>query len=89
MHVHRTDLVIEHRAKVMTALVVVCFTALFVRLWVLQIVRGPENYRRSLEYTTYDTPLPAPRGVFYDRHGRLLVGNRAGYAVVGRLDHLK
>ncbi|MGQ9778793.1 MAG: penicillin-binding protein 2 [Bacillota bacterium] len=89
MHVHRADLVIERRAKVMAALVWVCFVSLFVRLWVLQIIRGPENYRRSLEYTTYDIPIPAPRGVFYDRHGRLLMGNRAGYNVVGLLDRLK
>lgn len=88
MRVHRVD-PLESRTKVMAALIWVCFAALFSRLWVLQIIRGPENYRRSLEYTTYDIPIPAPRGVFYDRHGRLLVANRPGYNVVGLLDKLR
>ena len=88
MRVNQVDLV-ERRAKVLTTLAGICFIVLFGRLWILQIVRGAYHSRRSVEYTTYDISVPAPRGVFYDRNGRLLVANRPSYNVVGLLDTLK
>ncbi|MGE5550865.1 MAG: penicillin-binding protein 2 [Bacteroidota bacterium] len=80
---------LERRAKFMTVVAGLCFLVLFGRLWMLQIVQGAVNYRRSIEYTTYDIAIPAPRGVFYDRNGRLLVSNRSSYNVVGLLETLK
>lgn len=80
---------IESRSKVLAVLIWVCFIVLFARLWTLQIVRGASNYRLSVETTTYDIAIPAPRGVFYDRNGRLLVTNRPGFNVTGLLEQLK
>ncbi|MGE5528618.1 MAG: penicillin-binding protein 2 [Patescibacteria group bacterium] len=88
MRVNEVNLV-ERRARILAALVCVFFALLVGRLWVLQIVRGAANYRLSQSYTTYDIPVPAPRGVLYDRHGRLLVTNRKRYDVVGLLATLR
>ena len=88
MRVYRTDLV-ERRAKVLAVLIWLCFVVLLGRLWILQIIKGAYNLRVSVEYATRDILIPAPRGVFYDRHGRLLVANRSGYNVVGLVDQLK
>ena len=88
MRVYRTDLV-ERRAKVLAVLIWLCFVVLLGRLWILQIIKGAYNLRVSVEYATRDILIPAPRGVFYDRHGRLLVANRSGYDVVGLVDQLK
>lgn len=88
MRLNQTD-DLERRGRIMMILAALCFAVLFGRLWILQIVRGAVNYRRSMEYTTYDITIPAPRGVFYDRRGRLLVANRPSYNVVGLCETLK
>ncbi len=77
----------EDRRRVTTRLVVlqvgavVVFALLATCFWVLQIVHESEyrelaenNYQRTLA-------LRAPRGVLFDRHGRVLVENRSSYTV--------
>src|SRR6478672_3810469 len=64
------------------ALVLVMLGALGVRLYVLQVVRGErygeiaENQRRRR------LPIPAPRGVIFDREGRVIVDSRPIYNVI-------
>jgi len=64
------------------ALVLVMLGALGVRLYVLQVVRGErygeiaENQRRRR------LPIPAPRGVIFDREGRVIVDSRPTYNVI-------
>ena len=77
----------EDRRRVTTRLVVlqvgavVVFAVLAACFWVLQIVQetkykelAENNYQRTLA-------LRAPRGVLFDRHGRVLVENRNAYTI--------
>src|SRR6476469_940320 len=70
------------RLLFLQALVLTMLAALGVRLYVLQVVRGErygviaENQRRRR------LPIPAPRGVFFDREGRVLVDSRPIYNVI-------
>jgi penicillin-binding protein 2 len=67
---------ISARVSVLQAGVIICFAALAICFWVLQVVQTEKfvemansNYQRNLA-------LRAPRGVLFDRHGRVLVDNR-------------
>jgi penicillin-binding protein 2 len=60
----------------MQAIVATVFAALAVAFWVFQVAQhqkfdemAENNHRRRL-------PLPAPRGVMFDRHGKVLVENQ-------------
>src|SRR5215208_1455051 len=70
------------RLRFIQALVVVLLGALSVRLYVLQVVRGgryaeiAENQRRRR------LPIPAPRGVIFDREGRVIVDSTPIYNVI-------
>jgi penicillin-binding protein 2 len=61
--------------------VIVWFAALAICFWVLQVVQNKKylemannNYQRTLA-------LRAPRGVLFDRNGRILVENRNSYTI--------
>jgi len=70
------------RLRFLQALVLVMLGVLAVRLYVLQVVRGErygeiaENQRRRR------LPIPAPRGVIFDREGRVIVDSRPTYNVI-------
>ena len=77
----------EDRRRVTTRLVVlqvgavVVFALLGICFWVLQIVQeakykelAENNYQRTMA-------LRAPRGVLFDRHGKVLVENRNSYTI--------
>ncbi len=64
------------RLSGMQAIVATVFAALAVAFWVFQVAQhqkfdemAENNHRRRL-------PLPAPRGVLFDRHGKVLVENQ-------------
>jgi penicillin-binding protein 2 len=57
------------------------FGALTSRLAYLQITNGTTLAARAEAQRTVDEAIPAPRGLIYDRKGRLLVANVATYAV--------
>ncbi len=52
-----------------------------IKLSVLQIAEGKENYEKSLSRTQRTVSVSAPRGEIYDRYGRVIVGNRMGFSV--------
>ncbi|MBS1816300.1 MAG: penicillin-binding protein 2 [Acidobacteria bacterium] len=69
------------RLSVLQYLVVVLFSALAISFWYLQVVQhdrfqemADNNHQRTL-------PLRAPRGVLFDRDGRVLVENRHSYSI--------
>src|SRR5262245_22028393 len=87
--------VVEDRRKVtmrLTALqygVIVIFSMLAVSFWVLQIVQhakfdemAENNHQRTLA-------LRAPRGLVFDRDGRVLVENRHSYSISIVREHTK
>ena len=67
-------------AFIYVVLVVFAIIAI-VRLSILQIVNGKENYEKSLSRTQRTVSVSAPRGEIYDRYGRVIVGNRMGFSV--------
>lgn len=87
--------VVEDRRKVtmrLTALqygVIVIFSMLAVSFWVLQVVQhakfdemAENNHQRTLA-------LRAPRGLVFDRAGRVLVENRHSYSISIVREHTK
>src|SRR6266550_5633544 len=70
------------RLRVMQIIVILMLSVLGVRLYVLQVVRGEhyagiaENQRRRR------LPKPAPRGVIFDREGKVLVDSLPIYNVI-------
>jgi len=62
-----------------TLIVIVIFVCLILRLWFLQIVKGP-NYRTQSENNRIHLQnIPPFRGMLLDRNGELLVDNRPSY----------
>lgn len=70
------------RLRFIQVLVLVMLGVLSVRLYVLQVVRGErygeiaENQRRRR------LPIPAPRGIIFDREKRVIVDSRPTYNVI-------
>ena len=61
-------------------LVVFCITGLLLfRVWFLQIYKGDYYQRLSENNRIRYVEVPAPRGVVYDRSGKIIVGNRPYY----------
>jgi penicillin-binding protein 2 len=55
---------------------VVCFAALAISFWLLQVVQH-QKYREMADNNRLRTiPLRAPRGILFDRNGKVLVENR-------------
>ena len=60
---------------------ILVFGTLTSRLVYLQITNGATLAARAEAQRTVNEPVPAPRGLIYDRKGRLLVANVATYAL--------
>jgi penicillin-binding protein 2 len=77
------------RLRFIQILVVLMLGALSVRLYVLQVVRG-ERYAEIAEtQRRRRLPIPAPRGVIFDREGRVLVDSRPIYNVIMSREDVK
>jgi penicillin-binding protein 2 len=80
---------IKARLHVIQVLVLVVLAALGVRLYVLQVAHGKyyedlaENQRIRL------LSIPAPRGMIFDRNGKLLVDSRPIYNVIMSREELR
>lgn len=69
------------RLIVLQALVLILLAALTVRLWQVQVVRGPELMNRATETRTRVVIVPAVRGQILDSSGRPLVRNKTALVV--------
>jgi penicillin-binding protein 2 len=72
---------ISSRLLILQSGVIAVFAAIAICFWVLQVVQketyekmADSNYQRTLA-------LRAPRGVLFDRHGKVLVENRNSYTI--------
>lgn len=75
------DQPISRRFLLLKGGVLAAFGALAVRLWQMQIADG-RQYAAQAEQNRIDAqPIPAPRGVIYDRNGIVLAGNKANWRV--------
>jgi penicillin-binding protein 2 len=70
------------RLRFVQILVVMLLGALAVRLYVLQVVRGERYAEIAENQRRRRLPIPAPRGVIFDREGKVLVDSRPIYNVI-------
>lgn len=67
------------RYKLLYGLVMMTVVVFFIRLWYLQIINGAELRNFSEQNSIKETKIAAPRGIIYDRDGRILVENLPGF----------
>ena len=65
------------RLAVLQYLVAVLFAALAVGFWIFQIAQHEKFLEIAENNRLRKLPLPAPRGVLLDRHGKVLVENQS------------
>src|SRR5437667_5685832 len=70
------------RLHLIQALVLVLLGVLSVRLYLLQIVNGPRYAEIAENQRIRLLPIPAPRGVIFDRNGKLLVDSQPIYTII-------
>jgi penicillin-binding protein 2 len=70
------------RLRFLQVLVIVMLAALGIRLYVLQVVRGERYAEIAENQRRRRLPIPAPRGVIFDREGRVIVDSRPTYNVI-------
>jgi penicillin-binding protein 2 len=72
---------VQQRARVASALLFLSFVLLLVAFFRTQVLRGAQYVLKSEENRLRELPLPAPRGVIYDRTGQVIAENLPGYAI--------
>src|SRR5712675_1605127 len=89
MALHEDRRKLSFRLAVWQYVITVVFSVLSVSFWVLQIVQhakyeemAENNHQRTLA-------LRAPRGLVFDRDGRVLVENRQSYSISIVREHTK
>jgi penicillin-binding protein 2 len=70
------------RLRFVQILVIVMLGALSVRLYVLQVVRGDRYSEIAQNQRRRRLPIPAPRGVIFDRNKKPIVDSRPIYNVI-------
>jgi penicillin-binding protein 2 len=68
-------------AAILRALVLLMFGALIIQLINLQVINGEEYQERAAINALREVPVPAARGLIYDRNGQPLVENSARFSV--------
>jgi penicillin-binding protein 2 len=69
------------RVALLSAVLLVVFAALFLRLWALQVLSGTKYVQQAQANSFRTVPVLAPRGPILDRDGHPLVTNRMATAV--------
>jgi penicillin-binding protein 2 len=69
------------RIGILGIVALAAFAVLFVRLWALQVLSGPQYLRAALDNQLRSVRIEAPRGQILDRNGKPLVTNLPGTAV--------
>ncbi|SDN42777.1 penicillin-binding protein 2 [Desulfonauticus submarinus] len=69
----------DYSSKILIGAIVVVFIVFGLRLWFLQILKGDFFAKKSLDNRTRLTKIYAPRGLIFDRNGRLLAYNEPAY----------
>jgi len=70
------------RYRYIYVLLVITSVAFIIRLWYLQIINGNELREFSEKNRIKEIKMMAPRGLIFDREGRILVENLAAYDAV-------
>ena len=71
----------EGRMTALRVFFIVCGSALAVAFWMLQVVQHQKYVELADNNHLKTIPLRAPRGVLFDRHGRVLVENTNSFTI--------
>src|SRR5256885_77662 len=77
------------RIAIIGGAALVMFGVIFFRLWYMQVLSGDRYLAEANNNRVREINVEAPRGKIVDRNGRLLVGNRTGYAIQITKEELK
>src|SRR5918911_5334656 len=77
------------RLRILQVLIVLLLSVLAVRLYVLQMMNGAYYAERAENQRIRLLPIPAPRGVIFDRNGKLIVDSRPIYNVILSREDMK
>ena len=69
------------RLRLIQAMILVLLGLLGVRLYLLQIINGAHYAEIAENQRIRLLPIPAPRGVLFDRNGNVLVDSRPIYSI--------
>ncbi len=69
------------RVAMIGGVALIAFGLVFFRLWYLQVLSGDKYRAEANANQVREIKVQAPRGEIVDRKGRVLVGNRASFAV--------
>jgi penicillin-binding protein 2 len=72
---------VARRGRFATVALMVAFGILAARFFMVQVLQYSDFVLRSERNRLSQVPLPAPRGIIYDRNGRIIAENVPGYAV--------
>src|SRR6266481_5723738 len=70
------------RLRIIQVLVLVMLAVLGVRLYLIQIINGARYAEIAQNQRIRLLPIPAPRGIIFDRNGRPIVDSRPIYTVI-------
>jgi penicillin-binding protein 2 len=73
--------VLNKKNDILTLVVGLAFLALLLRLAQLQLIDGRRYQRMAVENAAKTIVAPAPRGIIYDRNGKVMVANRPIFSV--------
>ncbi len=73
--------ILERRLRLISLFVIFVFAGLLLKLFFLQIIKGPYYRELAQKRSLRVISLPAPRGNIYDRRGLLLAGNTPSFAL--------
>lgn len=76
------------RVSVLGGIALVCFAAIFFRLWFLEVLTGEAFLREANSNRVREVTIQAPRGEITDTEGRVLVDNRTTLSLQVRPDKL-
>lgn len=79
MSIHPND--IARRARIARITLAVLFVTLVGAFFKTQVLEHDRYKLQSQENRLRSIPLPAPRGIIYDRHGAIIAENLPGYSV--------
>ncbi|MFC1482990.1 penicillin-binding protein 2 [Candidatus Margulisiibacteriota bacterium] len=70
---------LENRSIFLMALLICVITLLGLRTFYVQIIQGGKHYKESADIRARNIPALAPRGIVYDRRGKILALNKPRY----------
>ena len=79
MSFHPND--VQRRARTASVLLIATFALLVGAFFRTQVLQNAQYVLQSEENRLREVPLPAPRGIIYDRNGNIIAENVVGYSV--------